>query len=169
MLSISFILLASTALLSTLTSATPALTPRQSNTTTPTYLCNYGDFGLKRPVPNQVIVQSVSTSYQGTDIELLYCSSEYFKTRSLGVSVGLARPESWSSAGEIIALDYKPSDGQGVAQPGYYGYLFNVTVYPISGSYPVGLRRLSVFEVASGYHNPYNYVVKTVDLNFTLV
>jgi len=152
MLSLPSILLAPAILLSTLTTATPSLHPRQSNTTIPAppYLCTSSSPGLKLPLPSQLIPQSVSSSSRGTAIEILYCSSQYFKTRSLSLSVGLSRPDTWSDAGEIIALDYKPSDVQGVAQPGFYGYWFNVTVYPVGGVWPVGVRRLSVFEVASG-------------------
>ncbi|KAF1991423.1 hypothetical protein K402DRAFT_450359 [Aulographum hederae CBS 113979] len=147
------------------TSTSPTSTP----VPTPSYLCAYGDFGFKSPAPNTTITQLDDGTYSGTSFEILFCSNQYFKTRSVGLTVGLSSVGRVDKGGMVLALDYRPSGDGKVAGAGFYGYLFNVTIYPISGSYISGKRTLSGFEVATGYYNAYNYNVDSLDLDFVVV
>ncbi|KAF2723495.1 hypothetical protein K431DRAFT_301746 [Polychaeton citri CBS 116435] len=138
---------------------------RQSNESQPP--CTYGNFGLKKPEVGTVITQIDDGNYDGTTFEVLYCSSQYFKTRSISATIGLGWPDSYTSGGQILGTPgLSPTDD--AADAGYYGYRVNVTVYPLSGNYLQGEQTLSVFEVASGYYNAYNYDVASVNITFAV-
>ena len=103
--------------------------------------------GIIQPVDGATITQVNDGNYDSTTVEIVYCSGQYFKTRSIDASVFLTFPDSPNS-GELLAKDIEPDNKD--ASAGFYSYRFNVTIAPSDGSYPTGVRSLSVYETTTG-------------------
>jgi hypothetical protein len=106
-------------------------------------LC-YQKTGIQQPTAGTSI--PLSQNSNGVNVTVIYCSGQYFKTRSLDLSVGLSQPG--SPSGELLAKGVQPDNKD--AQGGFYSYRFDVTILPNSGS---GERTLNVFETATGKYN----------------
>lgn len=108
--------------------------------------------GIKSPVNGSTITYTAAeqNDYDGHTFEVIYCSGQYFKTASLYVDtwLGGSGPSSDGTYAEALALNTKPDDG--AASAGFYGYRYNVTVYPENGDYDLGLKYLTVYEVETG-------------------
>jgi len=101
---------------------------------------------LLLPVAGSTIDQINDGTYGCTTFEVLYCSGQYFKTRSINVDLLLSNPG--ESSGQILALGQTPTPG--AARAGYFGYHFNATICPADGDYITGERVLSIYETTSG-------------------
>lgn len=110
--------------------------------------CGYDNFGLHEPANNSVITQHNDGNC--TTFEVLYCSAQYFKTRSLSVDVLLSGsgPETFSN--QILVKDATPNN----PDSGYYGYLLNATICPFNGDYLTGNYVVTIFEAATGEFMP---------------
>ena len=119
--------------------------------------------GIRKPAEGDTIIYTAEQqkNYDPAIFEVIYCSGDYFKTASLNATALLGDS---TSTGMIIGSASNPTPG--VASAGYYGYVFNVSVGPISGNYITGSKKLSVFEWERGYYNAYNFNVKSVTINF---
>lgn len=131
------------------TTPIPHLSTRQeTNTTTP--FCYQKSPGIYSPAPDAVITQSTS-NYACTNVTILYCSGQYFKTSSLDTSVGLSQLYAGGpgiASGQLLAKNVKPDDAD--AQAGFASYRYNVTICPGGGDYLTGDYALSVYETETG-------------------
>ncbi|GAB7342347.1 hypothetical protein MBLNU457_g0569t1 [Dothideomycetes sp. NU457] len=135
---------------------------QESNTTTP--FCYQKSPGIYSPASGAIITQNTST-YDCTNITILYCSGQYFKTSSIDTSVGLSQIYAGGpgiASGQLLAKDVKPDNAD--AQAGYASYRYNVTLCPGGGDYLEGEYALSVYETETGYYNPMNYNVYSVNI-----
>ena len=145
------------ALLATISSATATIAKVYSirDSDTP---CGYEPTpGIRKPIDGMTFPYT-SDDTDGINIEIIYCSSDYFKTSSINVTV-LLSTESYS--GMIIGFAEPNSDA---APDGFFGYIFNVTVYP-SDFDLTGSQKLSIFEFETGYYNAYNFRVSTITID----
>lgn len=142
MVSTRSLLAASLALCASIVQAAPSAT-----TTAASPLCTPEAQGIIQPVDGATITQVDDGNYDSTTVEIVYCSGQYFKTRSIDASVFLTFPDSPNS-GELLAKDIEPDNKD--ASAGFYSYRFNVTIAPSDGSYPTGVRSLSVYETTTG-------------------
>ena len=124
---------------------------------------------------------SDTVSYTGTNVSILYCSGQYFKTSSIDLSVWLSSADNGVTGGELLAKDVKPDNRD--AAPGFYSYGLNVTILPVDGMYMTGPYVISVYEtmtgewigeccrrralsltIMAGYYNPMNYAITSVNV-----
>lgn len=113
-------------------------------------LCGQGQHpGILKPTANETLVVSwedqLNLEYV---LEIVYCSDAYFKTSSLNVTAWLGF--NGGSGGELLASGISPD--YSVADGGFYGYRFNVTLTPIDdGSWDSNeLRTLNILEWQTG-------------------
>ena len=185
MVSLTSLLITGTLVLGTLAHADPALTlVRRADP-----VCGDGNSlpapGIRQPANGSTITWTAAeqANFEGHAIEIVYCSGEYFKTRSVNATVLLGRTTTPAGGigptGEILG---SATPTGGAAPGGFYGYVFNVTVWPSNGDFRTGQYDLSVFEWATGerapfdtvtmlmtctgYYNPYNYHIYSVTVNF---
>lgn len=125
------------------------LSPRQvSNTTAP--FCSQKSPGIYSPASGAIITQS-TTAYSCTNITVLYCSGQYFKTSSIDTSVALSQIYAGGpgiTSGQLLAKDVRPDNAD--ASAGVYSYRYNVTICPGGGDYLKGEYALSVYETETG-------------------
>jgi len=119
-----------------------------SNETEP--FCYQKTPGIYSPAEGAVITQDTS-SYGCTNVTILYCSGQYFKTSSIDTSVGLSQIYAGGpgiTSGQLLAKNVKPDNAD--AQAGYSSYRYNVTICPGGGDYLKGAYELSVLETETG-------------------
>jgi len=120
------------------------LVARQTSTTTTPPFCS-GKTGLYSPTEGAVLAQNV-TDYGCNNVTVLYCSGQYYKTRSIDTSVWLSSPG--GTSGQLLAQDVTPDDADAAA--GYSSYRYNVTICPLDGDYKTGSYVFSVYETETG-------------------
>jgi len=108
--------------------------------------CAPGRQALLLPKAGSTIDQYNDGNYDCTMFEVLYCSGQYFKTRSINVDLLLSFPG--QTSGQLLEIGQTPTSG--TAPAGYYGYRFNATICPEDGDYITGQRTLTIYETASG-------------------
>lgn len=136
----------------------------QATTSAAAPLCTPEAQGIVQPANGATVTQTQDSNYDGTIVEIVYCSGQYFKTSTIDASVLLTLPGSPDS-GQLLAKDVAPDNLDALA--GFYSYRFNVTIAPISGTYPTGPYTLSIYETTTGYYNPTNFEITSI--NVTLV
>ena len=116
--------------------------------------------GIRQPANGTTITYTTEEqeNLDGATFEIIYCSGDYDKTASLNVTALLGT----TSSGLILGSARPNSDA---APAGFYGYIFNVTVYPEDGDYITGPQQLSIFEVETGYYNANNFELYTVTID----
>lgn len=131
----SFVSSALVVLCATATTLSKPVVSRQSDT-----VCGTAQHvGIVQPANGAVITTS--------NIPIVYCSGQYFKTSSIDASALLSLPGQFDS-GELLVKDIKP-DNQDVPA-GYYSYRFNATIPEEDGDWPSGQWTLSIYETATG-------------------
>lgn len=148
------------ALLATIASATPTVGKIHSIRDSDTPCGSEPVPGFLKPTNGTTITYTAEEqeNYDGATFEIIYCSGQYYKTSSLNVKVLLGP----TSGGEVLG---SADPTVGAADDGFYGYIFNVTVYPEDGDYLTGPQQLSIFEYESGYYNAYNYELHTITID----
>jgi hypothetical protein len=136
------LLAASFALCASFVQAAPAAT-----STAAAPLCTPEHQGIIQPASGATITQVKNDNGDGTTVQIVYCSGQYFKTSSIDASVFLTAPDSPDS-GELLAKDVKPDNQD--ASAGFYSYRFNVTISPADGDYQTGPYVLSIYETETG-------------------
>ena len=155
------------------------VTQRQSST-----VCGPGKVGIAEPANNAKIVQIKDGNFSPTNVTIVYCSGQYFKTRTIDASALLTSPG--ATSGELLVKDVKPDNQD--APAGYYSYRFNATIYPEDGNYLTGKRTLTIYETTTGenltsmrrerlahssltsvgflpgYYNPMNYELWSINI-----
>lgn len=118
-------------------------------TTLASRLCGPGVLpGIKSPTRNATIVQpSDDGVFHGNNITFIYCSGEYYKTRSIDISVTLSLPDS-PNRGQLLIKSVQPDNTD--AEPGWYSYRGNATVIFSNSAVSMGKRTFSVFETVTG-------------------
>jgi hypothetical protein len=117
--------------------AAPAATP----------LCQPEHQGIIQPASGATITQIKDSNSDGTTVEIVYCSGQYFKTSTIDASVLFTSPDS-INGGVLLAKDVKPDNKDAAA--GFYSYRFNVTISPEDGDYFTGPRTLNIYETTTG-------------------
>ncbi|KAG9231603.1 hypothetical protein BJ875DRAFT_469040 [Amylocarpus encephaloides] len=134
----------------------------QAPTSTPTPICSpQSSLRVVSPTQGSTITQLKTTSLDPTNIEIIYCSGQYFKTRTVDISVWLTRPEH-INGGVLLAKGVHPDNKD--AQAGFSSYRFNVTIAPWGGSYGTGERVLRFYETTTGFYTAMNFQINSVNV-----
>jgi hypothetical protein len=114
--------------------------------------CFQKSAGIYSPTNGQTLSQKPNDS-GCNNFEILYCSGQYFKSRSVDASAWLSSAAYRSgndpiTAGVLLTKGVYPDNKD--AESGYSSYRFNVSICAGDGGYRTGPYVLSVYETYSG-------------------
>ena len=92
-------------------------------------ICGHGsNAGIQKPANGSTFAISQSDQDSGwTTLEVIFCSDAYFKTSSINVTTWITYTDN-PRYGVLLASGIEPDPT--VADPGFYGYRFNVSFGP---------------------------------------